>query len=1242
MATNILDNEMPLDHAAGKRHATATWQTALIPLASLKISVVLFALSIFLILAGTLAQAEKDIWEVLHQYFRCWFAWIEFRVFLPPAWFPDVNRESICLQLGQFKLTGFFFPGGWLIGTVMAINLLSAHLLRFKVQAKGMSRVGGTVLILIGVVLTWLVIETGNNRDGVAIASNMSWSTIWIIFRALILGSSLFLMVWASLLPQKKKLQFFGLFGLSLVLGIAGAMLFALGDRAQLDDSGMRILWQLLKATFAGLVLLQGCYVLFGKRAGVVLLHAGILLMMSNEIVVATLHKEAQMNLAEGDFKNYIEDIRTYELVWIDHSNPEKTREIAIPKEMLLAGRTIDDPRLPVIITIDQNLPHTALVKKDTPNGVVTSQGLGTGFAVLNMPEVTGTEDGGKINMPTIIAKLTNRGAKEDMGTYAFPLKLGVQEIFDPIKVGDKSWDVALRFQRTYKDYTIQLVDVRKDDYMGTNVVKNYSSDIRLVDPKLKEDDVHHIWMNNPLRFAGETFYQQGYMADPETGKEYTTLQIVSNEGWMIPYVSCMIVAVGLLAHFLVTLSRYLNRVAEGRFHTIPVPDAATLNTGDPAPLPMVPAPWHDTTLTWNNTVAICLIVFVVCGYLYSKASVRPAKPGQMNYAKFGQIPVVYEGRVKPLDTLARNSLRILSNWETYPEPVPENEQSSSAKMMANLFGNGEVTRREPAIKWMTDLIIDPVRARDTKVIRIDDEDLLKFLKLERRKSHLYSIADLVPQMDPLMEESNKIHELKDAKQPLNHRQKKILELEQKIGVINLLTRSFSPPDLGTDKAKIMDDLISATRTLSQLRERNPPSIIPIDHDQKHWLPFAIASTMEIVRPMGEINAQYKALQEAFFTGLTGLSAEEVTKLDPKANPYTKGFTSIVLAYVDNDANKFNTSIDEYLDLIKTEQKAVITPAWLKFETNFNQFSPFFYAGVVYLIAFILTAFSWMFWPRTLGRAVVWILFFTFLVHSYAIIARIMISGRPPVTNLYSSAVFIGWAGVFGGIMMELVNRRGFGNIIGSVAGFATMWIAFGLSGDGETMKVLEAVLDTQFWLSTHVVCVSLGYTATYLAGFLGVIYILRGALTTSMNKDLSQTLTRMTYGTLCFALFFSFVGTVLGGLWADDSWGRFWGWDPKENGALIIVLWNILVLHAYWDRMVRDRGLALLAVGGNLATSWSWFGVNQLGVGLHSYGFTEGVLRNLVLFALTQALVIAIGLIPLKYWFSGRKLSQQ
>jgi len=152
------------------------------------------------------------------------------------------------------------------------------------------------------------------------------------------------------------------------------------------------------------------------------------------------------------------------------------------------------------------------------------------------------------------------------------------------------------------------------------------------------------------------------------------------------------------------------------------------------------------------------------------------------------------------------------------------------------------------------------------------------------------------------------------------------------------------------------------------------------------------------------------------------------------------------------------------------------------------------------------------------------------------------------------------------------------------------------------------------------------------------VIYIVRGVLTPSLTPAVGKDLGRMIYGTVCFALFFSFIGTVLGGLWADDSWGRFWGWDPKENGALMIVLWNALLLHARWGGLVKDRGVAALAVGGGIVTGWSWFGVNELGVGLHSYGFTEGVLLALGIFILTQLAVIGLAMVPKDRWWSNRK----
>jgi len=124
-----------------------------------------------------------------------------------------------------------------------------------------------------------------------------------------------------------------------------------------------------------------------------------------------------------------------------------------------------------------------------------------------------------------------------------------------------------------------------------------------------------------------------------------------------------------------------------------------------------------------------------------------------------------------------------------------------------------------------------------------------------------------------------------------------------------------------------------------------------------------------------------------------------------------------------------------------------------------------------------------------------------------------------------------------------------------------------------------------------------------------------------------------MIYGITCFATLFSFVGTILGGIWADQSWGRFWGWDPKENGALLIVLWNAIILHSRWGGFIRERGLAVMCVFGNIVFSISWFGVNMLGVGLHSYGFMDRAFGTLMTFIASQLLVMALGMLTLKHW---------
>jgi ABC-type transport system involved in cytochrome c biogenesis permease subunit len=236
-----------------------------------------------------------------------------------------------------------------------------------------------------------------------------------------------------------------------------------------------------------------------------------------------------------------------------------------------------------------------------------------------------------------------------------------------------------------------------------------------------------------------------------------------------------------------------------------------------------------------------------------------------------------------------------------------------------------------------------------------------------------------------------------------------------------------------------------------------------------------------------------------------------------------------------------------------------------------------------------------------------------------------VLQGRPPVTNLYSSAIFVGWVAVLLSLVMEKLFKNGIGNFVGSLIGFSTLIIAHHLATQGDTLEMMRAVLDSNFWLATHVVTITVGYSSTFLSGFMGALYLVRRAFDKTWNKNAGENLTKMVFGVVCFSAFFSFLGTILGGIWADQSWGRFWGWDPKENGALMIVLWNVIILHTWWGRLAKEESLMAMAVFGNVITALSWFGVNMLGIGLHSYGFMDKAFWWLMIFTATQLALMAL-----------------
>jgi ABC-type transport system involved in cytochrome c biogenesis permease subunit len=356
--------------------------------------------------------------------------------------------------------------------------------------------------------------------------------------------------------------------------------------------------------------------------------------------------------------------------------------------------------------------------------------------------------------------------------------------------------------------------------------------------------------------------------------------------------------------------------------------------------------------------------------------------------------------------------------------------------------------------------------------------------------------------------------------------------------------------------------------------------------------------------------------------------------MEGAAYPPEAGMQKIFAAYEKDKVADFNAAVAEYKEkyaagLADTEKAKV------GLEARMNHFDPFLQCMVLYLAVAVLAALSWLVWREPLRRAAFGLALLTLAVHTVALGARMYIGNRPPVTNLYSSAVFIGWGSLALCLVLERIYKLGVGAFAGGLIGFATLYIARFLAESGDTLEMLQAVLDTNFWLATHVTCVTLGYVTTLVGGVLGLVYIVGGMFTNGLRGEAGKQVAGMMYGSLCFATLMSFTGTVLGGIWADQSWGRFWGWDPKENGAVLVVIWNALILHARWAGLVKARGMAVLAVIGCMWTVWSWFGTNQLGIGLHAYGFDNRLANGCAITWIALGLVAGLGMVPPRFWAS-------
>jgi ABC-type transport system involved in cytochrome c biogenesis permease subunit len=629
----------------------------------------------------------------------------------------------------------------------------------------------------------------------------------------------------------------------------------------------------------------------------------------------------------------------------------------------------------------------------------------------------------------------------------------------------------------------------------------------------------------------------------------------------------------------------------------------------------------------------LILAGMVISGAAICSAQTPSPPPGwtPKTLELFSTLPVQDGGRVKPLDTYAAFKLLKFHGRRSLP---------------------GSTGQTLTPMEWLLDCLFHPDAAREYKVFRVDNDEVITAIGIEaKKKRDYYSYTELAAGRAKLLELGHQYMRKEEGRRT-------VVETELMTLAMNL--REF-------------EDLVDYTEFA---RRR-----IPVSDSQKFGELFpgqTECRLSEVLNKAPQIFAAYTELRSQ----PTGNEAEfqALTKSLQKIEEVARGATALALfpppAGADSDewltpADLVNEAFGgqplmvKQLNLLAGFEEVVAasdTPAdfdarvaafheaatslaqtrgeyrRIPLEVTFYRLKLFYYALVFYVLSFLLVAAVWMRpQSRWLGAgAYVAVLVPTVLLVA-GITLRCIIRERPPVTTLYETILFVTAVAVAITLFMEWVNRQGVALSLGAVLGMAGMFLAnkYEVREGSDTMVSMVAVLNTNFWLATHVTTITIGYAAGLLAGGLAHIFVL-GKLFGVRRKDPAfyRGLTRLVYGSLCFSLLFSVVGTVLGGIWANESWGRFWGWDPKENGALMIVLWQLFILHGRMGGFLKNYGVNIAAIIGGMVVAFSWFGVNMLGVGLHSYGFASGAYTALMSFYAGETLVSALGCYA---WFRER-----
>jgi len=595
-----------------------------------------------------------------------------------------------------------------------------------------------------------------------------------------------------------------------------------------------------------------------------------------------------------------------------------------------------------------------------------------------------------------------------------------------------------------------------------------------------------------------------------------------------------------------------------------------------------------DTNRSPNGAIGPFDVKLLILVLLFLKSFCAQAAVFH-DLGNFKSIPILDNGRLKPIDTFARNLLTRFSGYDHYG--------------------------KQDASGWLAAVLFNPTSTLDDKIFLINDPDIPQALGITPVQSRRYSARQLEQNARLLVSLDQEASKIPEKERSLAENE--MIRVYDNLNVYTDLASCmlFAYPEDDFDHVSFIDVALKA----STLKLDNHESI-KIVSNLYHWSQNYKDLPLTVI-PSGNDDP---------WTSPWDVLADDFGNVHKRRLVIL--WNNMTTDYLQGDEKGFNQNVELYLHNIRP----MLGPQELKkldkfpLEIFYEQSSVFSWSIMFYILSFIFFVISFSSSKTIWYNLGLLSIVAGFLPHLAGLVMRIIIMNRPPVSSLYETFIFVSLITVVLGLLIEYYNRQWLGIVTAAISGTALLFIANKYSAEGDTLKVLIAVLNSNFWLATHVTTITMGYGATCVGGILGHIWLVQAAFKKD-QKTLEQTY-KTILGILGVALTLTFLGTNLGGIWADQSWGRFWGWDPKENGALMIVLWTALLFHAKVANMIGQHGLAVGAVVGMMVVMWAWFGVNLLSVGLHSYGFTSGIAASLIIYAVLELLFLCITLSFIKW----------